>query len=472
MLAPLQATSQCANLAGNWTASESGSVTLGLTASDGESYTQTDPVSGSGLITITLTGPCTFQYNPVPLNGSALLSSNLTASQLASLVRTITVSGKSITETGVFAILNTAAASQEGLTITGVTGNQETGTGQVNTSSSPYSLTLTATADLVVTGTATNNGQTVSFTLTITASTTTNLVEQQPLQVITKTIPGVASGLAYVTLLSAAGGSGTGYNWCVQSGSTCVSSGSPLPSGFSLTGSGLLSTVGSPPADPKSYPFTVQVTDSSGDTATQALTLAVGCAMKVTTSPREASAQSPTGAAMYAEAYSPSGQTLVAAAKACSFTSFEWQQTIWYMACPSGMLPLAPKDVATQNVCAPSLISDGGDLTALPASPFLDPVEGGDTDNNSKFTPCTDCYPFFDPLATVINAENSPGVWFSTKTGIYLVTADNKLTFYDVPAGGWPDTPAGIIPPAGSYKGLTTTLVGVSDQGSPAALSL
>jgi hypothetical protein len=67
-------------------------------ASDGESDTETDPVSGSGVVTITQTGQCTFQYTPIGLAGSSLLNANLTPSQLASLNRTVTVSGNNVLE--------------------------------------------------------------------------------------------------------------------------------------------------------------------------------------------------------------------------------------------------------------------------------------------------------------------------------------------------------------------------------------
>ena len=137
-LAPAISQSQCVNIAGSWTGTETGSVTLALSASDGESANETDAVNGSGVVTIAQTGECTFQYSPLATNGSTLVNANLTASQLAQLVRTVTVSGNNLKETGVFAILNTAAAAQQGLNISGVTGNVENGTGQIDTSRAPW----------------------------------------------------------------------------------------------------------------------------------------------------------------------------------------------------------------------------------------------------------------------------------------------------------------------------------------------
>lgn len=105
-LAPAAATGQCVNIAGVWNATETGSITLALTASDGESATETDAVNGSGAVTITQTATCIFQYSPLLSSGKSLLNSNLTASQIAQLVRTITVSGNNVSESGLFAILN------------------------------------------------------------------------------------------------------------------------------------------------------------------------------------------------------------------------------------------------------------------------------------------------------------------------------------------------------------------------------
>jgi hypothetical protein len=65
----------------------------------------------------------------------------------------------------------------------------------------------------------------------------------------------------------ATGGSGTGYTWSVSS--------EALPAGFTLSSAGILSSSGSPWASANSYGFTVQLTDSAGNTATQLLTLVV-----------------------------------------------------------------------------------------------------------------------------------------------------------------------------------------------------
>ena len=373
ILAPPRASAQCTNIAGSWNATETGTVTIALTASDGESDNETDPVSGSGIVAITQTGTCTFQYTPISTTGSSLVNSGLTPSQLASLVRTVTVSGNNVTETGVFAILNTAAA---GLTISSITGNVETGTGQVNTGVNPHTMTLNETANLVVTGSASSNGQSATFTMTISSSTTATFMEESPIAITPPGQTGIASGLAYNGLFTATGGSGAGYTWCVQSGSNCVESGSPLPEGFILLSTGLLSSTGSPAATPGSYPLTVQVTDSAGNMQPQGFTLVIGCPMKVTWSVRDStSMNTPVGVVpfgrMVAQATSTTGVTLSVAATECGFSMFDWVQTITQWPKPDGN----PDDELFAEVAQPNPAAPTIPLSA----PYSDPPLGGYT---------------------------------------------------------------------------------------------
>jgi len=172
MLAPPRAAAQCINLGGNWTYSESGTVTLVGSASDGETINETDPVSGNGNVTVTQTGPCTFQYLPIPLNGSSWLDVNLSPSQLASLARTVTVNGNNVQVTGIFVVV----IPQPGCTITSIGPNAYTATGQVTTNIvDTTTMTLNGTGNVTVTGNCVYNGQNVSFTLTITASSTVTM---------------------------------------------------------------------------------------------------------------------------------------------------------------------------------------------------------------------------------------------------------------------------------------------------------
>jgi hypothetical protein len=106
----------------------------------------------------------------------------------------------------------------------------------------------------------------------------------QPLSMpISTSLPDAIAGEPYApVLLTATGGSGTGYTWCVQSGPQCVQSGPPLPTGFALSSRGtcgkacstvILSSPGIPAAQADLYNVTVQVVDSAGNMATQLVTL-------------------------------------------------------------------------------------------------------------------------------------------------------------------------------------------------------
>jgi hypothetical protein len=90
---------------------------------------------------------------------------------------------------------------------------------------------------------------------------------QAAIQITPSTLSKAMSGQPYSTTFAATGGSGTGYTWSLGSGS--------LPSGFTLSAAGVLSTTGNPTATAQTYTFTVKVTDSASNSATQALTLAV-----------------------------------------------------------------------------------------------------------------------------------------------------------------------------------------------------
>lgn len=160
-----------------------------------------------------------------------------------------------------------------------------------------------------------------------------------PLQIYPPTLPGIASGVAYDAQLTATGGSGTGYTWCVLLNGLCDASQSLLPQHFSLNEStGLISTTGIPPDTPGPYPFTVQVTDSNGKTAAQDYNLAIGCAVLFPNSP--ALGVQPFSGFKYGPQYfavqfvapnlsnPPSLTALQDYATSCGFTKFEWQQFI------------------------------------------------------------------------------------------------------------------------------------------------
>ncbi|MBX3460058.1 MAG: VWA domain-containing protein [Planctomycetes bacterium] len=88
-----------------------------------------------------------------------------------------------------------------------------------------------------------------------------------PLQIITTALASTQVGVNYQATISATGGSGAGYTWSVVSGA--------MPLGFGLIDGTPDATISGVPNLPGSYSFTLQVQDSLGATATQALQLDV-----------------------------------------------------------------------------------------------------------------------------------------------------------------------------------------------------
>ena len=131
----------------------------------------------------------------------------------------------------------------------------------------PANLTLAASGG--ITGTPTATG-TANFTVQVkdssgvTATQALSItVVPPPLTVTTTSLPGGTMGTAYNQTLAASGGTG-GYTWSTTAGA--------LPANLTLAASGGIS--GSPTATGTAN-FTVQVKDSSGTTATQALSFTI-----------------------------------------------------------------------------------------------------------------------------------------------------------------------------------------------------
>jgi hypothetical protein len=97
---------------------------------------------------------------------ASLTGTNLTPSQMASLMRSGTVTGSNVSVTGMLALVDTVAAVQSGLTITNVSSNLLTANGQVVDDV----ITLNETGNFRASGNYSMNGQSGSFTLTITTT--------------------------------------------------------------------------------------------------------------------------------------------------------------------------------------------------------------------------------------------------------------------------------------------------------------
>jgi hypothetical protein len=136
----------------------------------------------------------------------------------------------------------------------------------------PAGLTLDIETG-IISGTPTTTG-TSSFTIQVTdsngltASQAGSITIETSFSITTTSLPDGTVNNSYSQTLAASGGSGTYTTWTVNSGS--------LPAGLSLASStGIIS--GTPTASGASS-FTIQVTDSNGATATQALSINIAAA--------------------------------------------------------------------------------------------------------------------------------------------------------------------------------------------------
>jgi hypothetical protein len=196
--------------------------------------------------------------------------------QSASLTLTVNAGTPVITTTSVAAATVNVAYSQT----LGYNAEGQTGTpAWAYTGTLPAGLSLNASTG-VISGTPTATGS-ATITVTVTVGGVTSAGQPLSLSVLSvltvtssATPPNATVGSAYSFALQAAGGSGSGYSWSLASGT--------LPAGLtSLPSSGAISFT---PTTAATYTFTVQVTDSANNTATQAVTLTVMPAPPVITS--------------------------------------------------------------------------------------------------------------------------------------------------------------------------------------------
>ncbi len=154
------------------------------------------------------------------------------------------------------------------------TGGAGTLTYSIAKGSLPSGLTLSSAG--IISGIPTTAG-TSSITLKATdaygdtgSSSALTLVVDPALAIDSSTLPNATAQIAYTASLSATGGSGTGYTWQVLSGSGLSAV------GLTLTNTGIIA--GTPSNGEVATPFTVQVTDSGGYSATATVTLTVNYA--------------------------------------------------------------------------------------------------------------------------------------------------------------------------------------------------
>jgi hypothetical protein len=159
--------------------------------------------------------------------------------------------------------------------------------------SSNYTWTLTSGSALptglslssagVISGTPAGSTGTTSVSFTVTDSTsglsataTLSIEIKAAVAITAATLPTGYVGSAYPsTQLAATGGSGTYSTWALASGSS-------LPAGLSLSNTGAIS--GTPTGSAGSTSFTVKVTDSASNTATETFSITVAAGVSITSS--------------------------------------------------------------------------------------------------------------------------------------------------------------------------------------------
>jgi hypothetical protein len=224
------------------------------------------------------------------------------------------------------------------------------------------------------------------------SGTVTSPPPPQLLQITPTTLPPACG--SYSTTLMATGGSGS-YTW---------SSVSPPP-GFTLDpATGVLSSTGSPPAPAGSYSFTVQVTDSAGDTATQLLTLVIP--VNINIHPYVGLPVSNDGhptsmnASIASTDTNGSIMTLAATVTACQVKGFDWQQEITSLPC-NGKMPLKVLSRLGQSHLVPGNKCSNGSYLQAPPSFYDTPISIDSTKTQ------LDPYPFYYPLDYVVKNEKS-----------------------------------------------------------------
>lgn len=188
-----------------------------------------------------LTGSNTFQIVVSSGTSITVKVTPSTASVISGKTQQFTATVTNTSNTGVTWKATTGTINSSGLYTAPTVSANETAT-----------VTATSTADTTKSGTA---------TVTITPAST-------KLAIRTTSLPIATSGNAYTTTLAASGGTAP-YKWSLYSGT--------LPTGFSLTSSGVLSGTTSQTG---SFSITIEAADSSSpqQTATKALTLTVNSA--------------------------------------------------------------------------------------------------------------------------------------------------------------------------------------------------
>jgi hypothetical protein len=202
---------------------------------------------------------------------TATITATSISKSTATATQSLTIAVSPSISTAAGALAAGTVGSAYSATLTG-TGGVTPYSWAVTTGSLPAGLTLGASSG-TISGTPTTAGNS-SFTVTLTDSGSltatanyTIAVSTAPLQITTSSITNGTVGTAYSQVFAASGGSGN-YSWSLTAGASALTTlGLTLSSGGTLSGT---------PTTAGSYPFTVQVTDTSNQsTQTASFTLVV-----------------------------------------------------------------------------------------------------------------------------------------------------------------------------------------------------
>ncbi len=222
------------------------------------------------------------------LNGSTSTSTTYDAPATVSVNSTATFTATSVTDptkSATFTVnlvtppqittTTMAAGNVNGAysSVVSMTGGVAPYTWAIVTAPTGLSLSSSTTSTVTVQGTPTVAGANQTFTIKVTdsqglsvTSTGLTITVYATIAIATPTLPlptGVV-GVTYPTseTFTASGGSGTGYTWSISAGSL------PAGLGLSATSGSTTSITAGPPTTAGSYPFTLKLTDSVGNTAT------------------------------------------------------------------------------------------------------------------------------------------------------------------------------------------------------------
>jgi hypothetical protein len=245
-----------------WTVTSGASslTAVGLSVSGSGVVSGTTPIAGSATFTVKVTDSAN---NTASQTFSVTIGTGLTITTAATLPEGYVGTAYSVT-------LQTEGGTGQGLTWTVTSG-----------ASSLTAVGLSVSSAGVVSG-ATPIAGSASFAVKVadsggnTTSQTFSVTIGAQLTITTAaTLPEGYVGTAYSTALVTSGGSGQGLNWTVTSGASSLSA-----VGLSVSSAGVVS--GSAPIA-GSASFTVKVTDSANNTASQTFSVTIGAGLIITT---------------------------------------------------------------------------------------------------------------------------------------------------------------------------------------------